>query len=274
MNINTYRTLWLSDIHLGCRDCKIDYLLDFFEHNQAETIILVGDIIDLWSQKHRAYWPQSHHAFLNLLIDKAHHGCKVIYIPGNHDEKIRDFLHYDFGHIQLERQYIHTTAIGKKILALHGDEFDDYVTVNRFHSYLGDKGYDFLLFLNRWLHVTRRKMNKPYWSLASYLKHRVDKAHQAIARFRQAAIGHAESQQVDGIICGHIHQPDLRLCKEIMYANCGDWVENCTLLTETHDGMIQLRHWTDTHCHIIADTNDLFKSEKTTLRPPSHDHAA
>lgn len=117
-------------------------------------------------------------------------------------------------------------------------------------------------------------MNKPYWSLASYLKQRVDKAHQAIARFRQAAIRHAESQQVDGIICGHIHQPDLRLCKEIMYANCGDWVENCTLLTETHDGMIQLRHWTDTHCHIIADTKDFFKSEKTTLRPPSHDHAA
>lgn len=162
------------------------------------------------------------HALLNLLLDKAHHDCKIIYIPANHDEKIRDFLHYDFGHIQLERQYTHTTATGNKRLVLHGDEFDDLITIHRFHNYLGDKGYDFMLFLNRWLHHSRCQLNKPYWSLATYLKQRIDKAHQAIARFRQAAISHAINNPVDRIICGHIHQPDLQYCDGIMYANCGD----------------------------------------------------
>ncbi|MEI8595295.1 UDP-2,3-diacylglucosamine diphosphatase [Photobacterium sp. Hal280] len=245
MGKRTYRTLWLSDIHLGNRDCKVDYLLDFLSRYQADTLILVGDIVDLWSLKSRFHWPESHTKAVRLLLEQADQGCRIIYIPGNHDEAIRKFIQFNLGHVELAHNYIHTSANGNRILALHGDEFDSMVCHSKLTSLLGDAGYDFLLFLNRWLNNYRRFTRQPYWSLASYLKIKVEKANLAIARFRHAAVTMAKHKDVDAIVCGHIHHPEITEQDGVVYLNDGDWIENCTFLAEHHDGVIELIQWTE-----------------------------
>ena len=253
MSVTHHRTIWLSDIHLGNKDCKTDYLLDFLLKNKADTLILVGDIIDLWSLKNKHYWPESHNQIIGLLLEQANAGTRIIYIPGNHDSSVRKFVQFNFGHVELHDAYIHTTANGKRILAIHGDQFDSVVCHNRFHAMIGNVGYDFLLFINRWWHLFQKLRNKPYWSLASYLKSKVDKANQAIERFTHAAINHARQQDVDAIVCGHIHHPSIVQDKEILYLNDGDWIENCTCIAESFDGELSLISWTDRYQEIARN---------------------
>lgn len=245
MTPNHYKSIWLSDIHLGCKDCKAEFLLEFLETHHAERLFLVGDIVDFWALSRRVHWPESHNKVLNTLLRLARRGTRVIYVPGNHDEVMRPYAELLFGGIEIHEEFIHETVTGKKMLLLHGDKFDAQVCLGRFHAKLGDALYDFLLFLNRHCHALRKTLGLPYWSLASYIKTKVKKANEAIRRYQKAAIQEAKRQSTDGVVCGHIHHPELNIDEGILYCNDGDWVENCTTLVETHNGDIQLLRWSD-----------------------------
>jgi UDP-2,3-diacylglucosamine pyrophosphatase LpxH len=246
--------LWLSDIHLGCKDCKADYLLSLLDTVRCQHLYLVGDIIDLWALKRKLHWPDSHNKVLQKIVEIAQNGTQVIYLPGNHDELIKPYAELSLWNISIARQHIHQGIGGHKLLMLHGDQFDADVCVGRFYAILGDHLYDLLLFLNRNLHRLRECLGYPYWSLASYIKSKVGKAQVAIGHYRQAVLNYAQHYDVDGVICGHIHQPELSIHprtaqhsqydnRQIIYANDGDWVENCSLITETLAGELQLCRW-------------------------------
>ena len=245
MNKTYYPSIWISDVHLGYKDCKADYLLDFLNKTDCDVLYLVGDIIDLWSMKRQFYWHPSHYQVLECIQQKAANGTRVIYIPGNHDETFRNYCGQHLFKVEVHHTYIHTTSAGKRFLLLHGDDFDSATRYNKLISIIGDAAYDFLLFLNRWTNRFRRLYGGHYWSLASWLKQRVHKARAAIAAFEHAAIHEAKKQEVDGIICGHIHQPEIRVVDGIVYCNDGDWIENCTALVENAEGRIELLHWSD-----------------------------
>lgn len=257
MSKHHHRAIWLSDIHLGSKDCKAEFLLHFLEDNHADTIYLVGDVVDFWALKRKMYWPESHNKVLNLFLQRAQQGVNVVYLPGNHDELAKPYANLFFGSIKIHNEYIHETLAGKRILLLHGDKFDHQVCFGKWHARIGDVGYDLLLWLNRTCHSIRKKLGFNYWSLSSYIKAKVKKANEAIVRYRQAAIDEALAQNVDGIICGHIHHPQLVLEQGVLYCNDGDWVENCTTLVETQSGDIRLLKWRDgeNRTEILAQIN-------------------
>lgn len=240
-----HNTVWLSDIHLGYRDCKAEFLLDFLNNMQCETLYLVGDVVDIWAMKKSFMWPESHHKVLKKLIDLASNGTRVVYVPGNHDGLVRDICGSSLLNIEVHQQIIHTTAAGKKLLLMHGDEFDHAVLCTPLNRLVGDAGYTLLLGLNRWINRARRLCGLPYWSLAYYVKNRVKNAKAAITSFEEAAAQEAERRGVDGIVCGHIHQPEIRSINGVLYCNDGDWVESCTALVENRAGWLELVHWGD-----------------------------
>lgn len=241
-----FPAVWISDVHLGYKDCRADYLLDFLNSIECDTLYLVGDIIDLWSMKRNFYWHSSHYQVLTCIQEKASQGTRVIYIPGNHDETFRQYINNSLFGIEVHQQYIHTTKANKRFLLVHGDDFDSATRYNKLISVAGDAGYDFLLFLNRWTNRIRRLFGQNYWSLAAWIKARVHKAREAIEAFENAAIHEAKKQGVDGIICGHIHHPEIKVVDGIVYCNDGDWIESCTALVEQACGRIELLHWSDT----------------------------
>ncbi|MBQ4879414.1 UDP-2,3-diacylglucosamine diphosphatase [Pseudoalteromonas luteoviolacea] len=240
-----YPSIWISDVHLGYKDCKAEFLLDFLNCTRCDTLYLVGDIVDLWSLKRQFYWHPSHYQVLECIQKKAESGTRVIYIPGNHDETFRNYVDMTLFNVEVHHTYVHTTSAGKRFLLLHGDDFDSATRYNKLISIIGDQAYDFLLFLNRWTNRVRKLYGGHYWSLASWLKNRVHKARAAIAAFEQAAVHEAKKQGMDGIICGHIHQPRINVTDGIVYCNDGDWIENCTALVENEQGRIELLHWSD-----------------------------
>lgn len=240
---NFYRTIWLSDFHLGTRDTKAEFLLDFLRHNESEYLYLVGDVIDGWALRKSWYWHQHHNDIVQKLLRKVRKGTKVTYIPGNHDEFARDFFHLQFGGISILPSAIHATADGKQLLVLHGDEFDGVIGHAKWLSVLGSSAYQMILRLNRAFNHLRRRLGLPYWSLSAYLKHRAKKAVQFIADFEGAVVTEALRCEVDGVVCGHIHHAELRQIDEIIYANAGDWVESCTALVEHVDGRLEILRW-------------------------------
>ena len=250
-----YPAIWISDVHLGYKDCKADYLLDFLNSVESDTLYLVGDIIDLWSMKRQFYWHPSHYEVLNCIQTKAASGTRVIYIPGNHDEAFRNYINQTLFGVEIHQQFIHTTKANKRFLLIHGDDFDSATRYNKLVSIAGDAGYDFLLFLNRWTNRIRKIFGGNYYSLASWIKARVHKAREAISAFEDAAVHEAKKQNADGIICGHIHHPKIKVDDGIMYCNDGDWIESCTALVEQQDGKIELLHWSDTQ--FILDSADI-----------------
>ncbi len=240
-----YRALFISDVHLGTRASQADALLDFLKYNEAETIYLVGDIVDFWRIKRGAVWPQSHNDVMQKILRKVRKGTRVIFIPGNHDEGLRDYVGMHFGGVEIERQTVHTTATGRRYAVLHGDEHDVVVRYARWLAFLGDRGYEFALWLNWPLNFIRRNLGLGYWSLSAYLKHRVKTAVSFIGEFEKALAEEARRQQVDGIICGHIHHAADRDMGGVHYINTGDWVESCTAIGETESGEIELIRWLD-----------------------------
>lgn len=244
MKLTHYRTLWLSDIHLGNKDCKAEYLLDFLNHVTVDTLYLVGDIVDMWEMTRQFRWPDTHNQVLQTFMRMSREGTKVIYLPGNHDEPLQSYSGMQFGNIEICREVVHTTAKGKKYLVLHGDQFDGDVTLGKFHSWIGDKGYDLLLFINRWYNRFRQWQNNHYWSLAGYIKQHIKGANTAITRYRTACCQRAEKMQLDGVICGHIHHPEEHIENGIHYVNDGDWIENCSALGEDNQGNLSLICWT------------------------------
>jgi UDP-2,3-diacylglucosamine pyrophosphatase LpxH len=239
--------LWLSDIHLGYKGCRAEFVLDFLNKNPAKIVYLVGDVVDLWALKRQFAWPQSHQAVLRKLLDMAAAGTRVVYVPGNHDDPMRELCSKTLLNIEIHREVIHRTADGKRLLIVHGDEFDHAVRCSYFNRIAGELGYDFLLFLNRWGNRIRSWMGLPYWSLAYYIKNRVTNAKAAIRAFEHAAAHETKRRGLDGIVCGHIHQPEIRTIDGVLYCNDGDWVESCTALVEHNTGRLELMHWGDLH---------------------------
>jgi UDP-2,3-diacylglucosamine pyrophosphatase LpxH len=240
-----YRTIWISDVHLGTRGCKADYLLDFLKNTESDTLYLVGDMIDGWRLKRAWYWPQQHNDVVQKLLRKARKGTRVLYIPGNHDEFARDYDEHSFGDVVVAQQAVHVTADGKRLLVLHGDAFDGVVKYAKWLAHLGDGAYTFALWLNHWLNIIRRRLGLSYWSLSAYLKHKVKNAVQYIANFEQTMAEEARKQGVDGVVCGHIHHAEMRDLGGTLYCNDGDWVESCTALVEHTDGRLEIIAWLD-----------------------------
>lgn len=240
-----YKSIFISDIHLGTRFSKAKLLLNFFKHNDCEHLILVGDIIDGWSIKRKLYWPQEHSDVIQKILKKAKKGTKVTFITGNHDEFLRPFVPLLLGnsvHISNELEYI--ALNGKKYYITHGDFFDSITMTKKWLAVLGDYGYDLLLHLNGILNFFRKLFGiRKYWSLSKYVKDNVKSSVSFINDFESVLANHARNKAYDGIICGHIHKAEIKLIDEIEYLNCGDWVESCTAIVETFDGRFEIIDW-------------------------------
>ncbi len=242
-NPHKHRTLFISYTHLGTPGCKAELLLDFLRHNETETLYLVGDIIDGWRIKRSWYWSASHNAVVQEILRKARKGTNVVYVPGNHDEALRDYTGLNFGGVDVVGETIHETADGRRFLIIHGDQFDSVVKYARWLAHLGDRAYDMALLANNWLHEIRRFMGLPYWSLSAYLKNRVKNAVEYISSYEQAVAREARERDVDGIICGHIHHAEIREMDGVLYCNDGDWVESCTAIAEDATGAFRILAW-------------------------------
>jgi UDP-2,3-diacylglucosamine pyrophosphatase LpxH len=240
-----FRTIWISDIHLGTRGCKAEFLLDFFRHTESQYLYLVGDIIDIWRLQRSWYWDQSHNDVVQKLLRKARKGTRVYFIPGNHDERIRDFGRHRFGNMTVVNEVVHVTADRKRFLVLHGDQFDAVVKYAKWLAFMGDHAYSLLLALNRWFNLGRRALGFGYWSMSSFLKHKVKNAVEYISRFEELVVNEARKRGVDGVICGHIHHAAIEDHDGILYCNDGDWVESCTALVEHHDGRLEILNWVE-----------------------------
>lgn len=239
-----YRTVWMSDIHLGSSGCQADYLLDFLRHNESEYLYLVGDIIDGWQLRKGWYWPQAHNDVVQKLLRKARKGTQVIYVPGNHDEAARQFCDLAFGDIQVRGEAFHTTLLGKRLWIVHGDLFDGVIQHAKWLAYLGDSAYTLILMLNRWFNRIRSRLGFPYWSLSQYLKHQVKNAVNFISSFEHAMTDEARRRGCDGVVCGHIHKAEIREIDGVLYCNDGDWVESLSALVETYEGELKIVYWT------------------------------
>ncbi|MFC4845555.1 UDP-2,3-diacylglucosamine diphosphatase [Hephaestia sp. GCM10023244] len=240
-----YRTIWISDVHLGTRGCNDALLIDFLDHVDSDTIYLVGDIIDGWRLKKRFYWPERHNAIVRRVLKRAKRGSRVVYIPGNHDEMFRQFAGMNFGGVEISKNAIHITADGRRLLVLHGDEFDAIVLGHRWLALFGDLAYAALLRLNGVVAVVRRRLGLPYWSLSKHAKKKVKNAVAFISRFEDAVAHEAMRLGSDGVVCGHIHTAEERRFGDIVYYNDGDWVESCTALVEHFDGRMEILHWAE-----------------------------
>jgi UDP-2,3-diacylglucosamine pyrophosphatase LpxH len=241
----SFRTIFISDLHLGTRGCRSDFLVDFLSRVRCERLFLVGDIIDGWRLRKSWYWDAMHDEVLRLILNHARHGADVTYIPGNHDEMFRSWLPLglEIGGVRLMREAVHETADGRRLLVMHGDEFDSVVRYAKFLALLGDWAYTAALAVNLWFNAIRRKLGYPYWSLSQWLKRQVKEAVKAIDRFEHALAGEARRRGLDGVVCGHIHHAEMREVGGVLYLNDGDWVESCTALVEHADGRLELLDW-------------------------------
>ncbi|MGD9804405.1 MAG: UDP-2,3-diacylglucosamine diphosphatase [Hyphomicrobiaceae bacterium] len=237
------RAVFISDVHLGTRGAQAGALLDFLRYLEADVIYLVGDIVDFWKVRRGPHWPQTHNDVVQKLLRKVRKGAEIVFIPGNHDESLRDYCGMHFGGIRLEHSAIHVTLKGHRYAVMHGDEFDVVVRTAKWLAFLGDRGYELALWTNAPLNWIRRRIGLGFWSLSAYLKYRVKSAVSFIGAFEEAVASEARRRNVDGIICGHIHHAADRMIDGVHYLNCGDWVESCTALVETREGDLQIVRW-------------------------------
>jgi len=247
-----FRTLFLSDLHLGTRGCQAERVLDFLRHHDAETIYLVGDIIDGWQLKSSWYWPQTHNDIIQKFLRKARKGTRIVYVPGNHDDFLRDYLGVHLGGVVVEEPSLHVSANGRRYLVIHGDRFDAIVTNARWLALLGDWAYTCALVVNRIFNGMRRRIGFPYWSLSQWAKLKVKNAVSYIGEYEKTLVAEAHRHSADGVICGHIHHAAIHDDFGIRYINCGDWVESCTAIAEHSDGRFEIITWTHTRPQIEA----------------------
>jgi UDP-2,3-diacylglucosamine pyrophosphatase LpxH len=243
MSDTAFKTIWLSDVHLGSRACRVGMLLDFLRRTRCETLYLVGDIIDLENLRRSFFWPATHTEVLRTLLKKGQDGTRVVYVPGNHDDDLRALVGTRIGGVEVLDRAIHTTALGKRLLVLHGDEFDSVIRHGALADVAGSVAYRSLLCLNRFVHWLHELAGQPYWSLAQHVKGRIGKAQRYIESFQRASLKAAAAAQVDGIVCGHIHKADLVERDGLTYCNDGDWVESCTAMVEHLSGELALVTW-------------------------------
>ncbi len=252
-----YRAIFISDLHLGTPGCQAEALLEFLKTHTCDTLYLVGDIIDGWQLRRKWYWPQAHNDVVQKLLRKARKGCRVVYVPGNHDEFARDFLDHSFGGVEVVEHAVHTTADGKKLWVIHGDYFDGVIQFAKWLAYVGDTLYDWALKANRHLNYMRGRLGMPYWSLSAYLKLKVKKAVNFISDFEVAVAQEAKKLGYDGVVCGHIHHAEIRNIDGVLYCNDGDWVESLSTLVEHHDGRLEIL------------TFDPYSEQKTAIKTTS-----
>ncbi|WP_114390005.1 UDP-2,3-diacylglucosamine diphosphatase [Notoacmeibacter marinus] len=248
------RTLFLSDIHLGAKASNAAALLGFLREHQAEKIVLVGDIVDGWKLKRHWHWPQSHNDVVQKLLRQARKGVEMIYVPGNHDEFARDFQGLHFGGIEVIDRTVHETADGRRLLVIHGDQFDVVVMNAKLLAHLGDWAYVAAINLNRFIALIRRAFGLPYWSFSAWAKLRVKRAVNFIGSFETTLAAEARKEGLDGVICGHIHHAAIETIDgDMTYVNTGDWVESCTAIVEHFDGRLELIRWMDVLAKREAD---------------------
>ena len=238
-----FRTIFISDLHLGTPGCQAQPLLDFLKAHPSDNLYLVGDIIDGWQLRRKWYWPQAHNDVVQKLLKRARKGCRIVFVPGNHDEFARSFIGHQFGGIEVVEEIVHVTADGRKLWVIHGDYFDAVVQCAKWLAYVGDNLYEFTLKLNRHLNRVRARMGLPYWSLSAYLKQKVKSALNYVTDFEVAVAHEASRRGHDGVVCGHIHRAEMREINGVLYCNDGDWVESRTALVEHFDGTLELLHW-------------------------------
>lgn len=238
-----YRAIFISDLHLGTPGCQAGPLLDFLREHSSQSLYLVGDIIDGWQLRRRWYWPQLHNDVVQKLLRRARKGCRVVFVPGNHDEFARAFTGLNFGGIEVLNEAVHVTADGKRLWVTHGDYFDGVIQCAKWLAYVGDHAYEMTLRVNRHLNSLRARLGLPYWSLSAYLKHKVKKAVNYVSDFESAVAAEARRLGLDGVICGHIHHAEIREISGTLYCNDGDWVESRSALVEHHDGRLELIYW-------------------------------
>ena len=259
-----FRTIWISDVHLGTSGCQAKRLLEFLKTTESDKLYLVGDIVDGWQLKRRCYWHQTHNDVVQLVLKKAKKGTKVIFVPGNHDEVVRQFIGLDFGGIKIRDEHVHVTANGKRMLVLHGDRFDGVIACAKWLAYVGDSLYTMILKFNQVYNGWRARAGLPYWSLSQYLKLKVKNAVSYITSFEDALAAEARKQGVDGVICGHIHKAEIRDIDGILYCNDGDWVESLTALVEDDAGELHLVDW---HDIMLRWEKAQFKKKEAALCP-------
>ena len=244
-----FRTIWISDIHLGTKGCNAQLLIDFLDHTDSEVLYLVGDIIDGWRLKKKFYWPSEHNDVVRRILKRARRGTRIIYIPGNHDEMFRQFTGLNFGGVEIRRVAFHDTADGRRLMVLHGDEFDTVMLAHRWLAFVGDALYHLMVGLNQWVNRARQVFGLPYWSLSKVAKHKVKNAVEFISRYEEVVARAAAERGIDGVVCGHIHTAEFRRFgsegKQVEYWNDGDWVEGCNALVEHFDGRMEILHWPD-----------------------------
>jgi UDP-2,3-diacylglucosamine pyrophosphatase LpxH len=246
------RSIFLSDIHLGTRGCQADSLISFLREYEADHLFLLGDIIDFWAMSRSIHWTAAQNTVIQKVLRRARHGEQVVLIPGNHDETLREHVGTSFGDIRIEDDLVHVTADGKRLLLLHGDAFDQVTRHHRWIAVLGDIGYNLLVRINAWLSWLRRTLRIPgYWSLAGYAKRRVKSAVSYIFDFEDAVIRTVRERGLDGVVCGHIHSATIRKVDDVLYINCGDWVDSCTAIVEHADGRLELIEWRQATTRVV-----------------------
>lgn len=242
-----FRTIWISDVHLGTKGCNAQLLIDFLDHTDSDVMYLVGDIIDGWRLKKKFYWPAEHNDIIWRILKRAKRGTRIVYIPGNHDEMFRQFTGLNFGGVEIRRAAFHDTVDGRRLMVLHGDEFDTIMLAHRWLAFVGDALYHLMMGLNQWVNKARQLLDLPYWSLSKMAKHKVKNAVEFISRYEEVVARAAGERGVDGVVCGHIHTAEFRTFthdgKQIEYWNDGDWVEGCNALVEHHDGRMEILNW-------------------------------
>ncbi|MGQ0674400.1 MAG: UDP-2,3-diacylglucosamine diphosphatase [Hyphomicrobium sp.] len=247
-----YRAVFISDLHLGTRASQAGPLLEFLKHAEADVYYLVGDIVDFWKVRRGAYWPQSHNDVIQKLLRKVRKGARLVFIPGNHDEVLRDYCGQNFGGIEILRDCEHTTGQGRRYIVMHGDEFDVVVRYAKWLAFLGDRSYEIALWANQPLNWLRLRLGLGYWSMSAYLKNRVKTAVNFIGEFEHALSDVAKRRGADGIICGHIHHAANRTIEGVHYLNCGDWVESRTAIVETMAGELEIIRWSELERELAA----------------------
>lgn len=240
------RAIFISDVHLGTRACQADRLLAFLREYESDHVYLLGDIVDFWAMNRSIQWAPSHNTVVQKVLRRARHGAEVIFIPGNHDEALREYAGVSFGDIRIESDWVHVAADGRKYWLIHGDEYDQVTRHHRWVAVLGDVAYNALVRINLFISRLRRLFRRPgYWSLAGYAKQKVKKAASFIFDFEDAIVHAARQRGMDGVICGHIHWPADRDVGGVRYLNCGDWVDTCSAVVEYLDGRIEVVRWGD-----------------------------
>ena len=243
--VNKYRSVFISDVHLGTKASQAEALLDFMKTFECEKLYLVGDIIDCWAMSKSMYWHQSHNDVVQKILRRGRKGTDIIYVSGNHDEILRGFGDQFFGNIHILERFVHITVDGKPILVIHGDQFDAVIKNAKWLAHLGSWAYDFAMALNTMVTKVRNWFGLPYWSLSAWAKYKVKEAVNFIGNYEETLASFAKTQEVTGVVCGHIHHANIGEFNGIKYYNCGDWVESCTAIVEHYDGRFELVRWND-----------------------------